>query len=61
MQAIINFAFKPIDDPKHWLDAYEADKEEKHREGSGIDRALLGITIQNFPCIIPKETRGNVF
>lgn len=45
MEAIINFAFSPVDGPEHCKDAYEADIDEKHREGSDAARAVLGIFI----------------
>lgn len=46
MEAIIDFAFRPIDGPRHCYKAYKSDeKENKHREGSDIARAILGIFI----------------
>jgi len=46
MEAIIDFAFYPIDGPGHCLKAYRSDEEEgKHREGSDIARALLGTLV----------------
>lgn len=45
MEAIINFAFSPVDGPQHCLDSYEADKEEMHKEGSDKARCILGLFI----------------
>ena len=46
MEAIIDFAFYPIDGPRHCYKAYKSDEEEgRHREGSDIARAILGIII----------------
>ncbi|WP_440875964.1 hypothetical protein [Thalassotalea sp. PLHSN55] len=45
MERIINFAFSPFDGPNHCLDAYHADNESHHNEGSDFLRALLGFII----------------
>jgi len=46
MESIIDFAFEPVDGPRHCYKAYKADEEEgKHTEGSDIARALLGAFI----------------
>jgi len=46
MEAIIDFAFHPVDGPRHCYKAYKSDEEDgKHREGSDIARALLGVFV----------------
>lgn len=45
MEAIINFAFYPLDGPNHCLHAYENDSDELHKQGSDITRGILGIII----------------
>ena len=46
MEKMIDLAFLPIDGPKHCYTAYNTNKKEnKHREGSDIARAILGIFI----------------
>jgi len=55
MEKIIDFAFEPIDGPRHCYKAYKNDEEDgKHREGSDIARALLGllVTVFCFPIAI---------
>jgi len=46
MERIIDFAFLPVDGPRHCYNAYKSDEESgKHTEGSDIGRALLGAFI----------------
>ncbi len=46
MEAIIDFAFKPIGSPDHCLRAYRADVQERnHREGNDIARTVLGVFV----------------
>jgi len=58
MEAIIDFAFEPIDGPRHCLSAYLNDEEAgRHREGSDNARALLGLLIVIFCVPIAIITR----
>lgn len=57
MEAIINFAFEPVDGPNHCLDAYNASLHSKPVEGSDLARALLGFLIIFFCIFIAVITR----
>ena len=55
VEAIIDFAFRPVDGPNHCLRAYRADEQEgNHREGNDIARAILGVFVilASFPISI---------
>ena len=45
MQRVIDFTFLPIDGPDHCFNAYLADRDELHEEGSDLMRGLLGLII----------------
>ena len=45
MEYIINFAFYQIDGPDHCCKALLADKDESHKVGSDLMRAVLGLII----------------
>ena len=45
LEAIINFAFKPIDGPEHCYYAYLKDSQELFKQGSDIARIVLSLFI----------------
>lgn len=57
MELIINFAFLPIDGPKHCYNEYLKDKDDHNEAGSDILRAVLGIIIIVFCIPISVITR----
>ena len=45
LEAIIDFAFRPIDGPRHCYQAWQADKDERFQRGSDLTRVLLSAII----------------
>ena len=45
MEAVINFAFYPLDGSDHCLQSYEKDSDEHHEQGSDTMKGVLGIFI----------------
>jgi hypothetical protein len=45
MEVIIDFAFCPVDGPKHCYESYLLDADRKHEVGSDFFRGLLGLII----------------
>ena len=45
LEAIINFAFKPADGPRHCYQAWQSDKDEHFRRGSKLLRAVLLVVV----------------
>ena len=45
LESIIDFAFFPIDGPKHCYQAWQADKDEQFKLGSDFMRVILSVII----------------
>jgi len=45
LEAIIDYAFEPVDGPRHCYQAWQADKDEQFYRGSKFLRALLIILV----------------
>ena len=45
MEFLVDFEFSPIDGPRHCLNAYKMDPEQKHKNGSDLMRVVLGLII----------------
>ncbi len=51
LEAIIDYAFKPVDGPNHCYEAWQTDKDEQFYRGSKILRAIL-VTIVIAACLV---------
>ncbi len=45
LESIIDFAFFPIDGPRHCYQAWQADKDEHFKRGSDFTRVILSVFI----------------
>ena len=45
LEGIIDFAFRPIDGPKHCYQAWQSDKDEHFKRGSDFTRIILSVFI----------------
>ena len=45
LEAIIDFAFRPIDGPRHCYQAWQADRDERFQRGSDLTRIVLSAII----------------
>ena len=61
LEAIIDFAFLPVDGPRHCYQAWQADKDEQFYRGSKILRALLIIIVLAACLVIAVVLRIIVF
>ena len=52
LRAIIDFTFLPIDGPDHCANAYKADHEAHHENGSDTARAILGLVVILFCALL---------